>query len=376
MRKPVMVIGLSTAAVVGAGGLGLAAWSPQSSSLVPVAGDEVVVYVSPPGDGAGGAGGSAGAGGDGMTAASSKESSGGGSKVTVTSLSEAANALREKGATKGTVLVKGGTYRGESFNWNYMPAGGEFTIKPQPGTGRPVFDGGGQDGYWTSVEAGGTRLHFRGMTVRNYVTGGIHFNGSTGGEGFSGGSVRNMVFERMGTISRGDKGYAALHLQNVTNMDIRDNDFWDLRNRLDKPAGTNPGQIHAIYFSEGGGRGSTVAGNTFYKITGDPVRASDGAGGIRVTGNRFKSTGWYGVFSFWRFDRDRTCSTGSTFSGNTYGNGHPRRSETTGKIVTKIFKGRPTVSGQEWKGDCKPQPIRDGSNSYAPAAGMSKVNGG
>ncbi|GAA2597808.1 right-handed parallel beta-helix repeat-containing protein [Actinomadura fulvescens] len=374
MRKPVMLIGLSTAAIVGAGGLGVAAWTPGSSSLVPVSGGEVVVHVSPPGEGssggaAGNGGGSAGNGGG--------SSGGGSSKLNVTSLDEAEAALREKGATKGTVLVKGGTYKGRSFSWSYMPAGGEFTIKPQPGTGRPVFDGGWQDGYWTSVSPGPAKLHFRGMTVRNYVTGGIHFNGSTGGEGFNGGSVRNMIFERMGTIKRGERGYAALHLQNTNNIDVADNDFWDLRNREDEAAGTNPGQVHAVYFSEGGGRGSTVSGNTFYKITGDPVRASDGAGGIKVTGNIFKSTGYYGVFSFWRFPRDHTCSTGSTFSGNTYGNGHPRRSKATGKMVTKNFKGKPTVSGQSFEGGakCKPEPIRDGSNQYAPNAGISKVNG-
>ncbi|MFI0447239.1 right-handed parallel beta-helix repeat-containing protein [Actinomadura sp. 6N118] len=371
MRKPVMLIGLSTAAVVGAGALGVAAWTPQSSNLVTASGDEVVVYVSPPGEGAGGA---AGAGGTEMAA---KSSGGGSSKVNVTSLDEAEEALRQKGATKGTVLVKGGRYKGQSFTWSYMPAGGEFTIKPQPGTGRPVFDGGGQDGYWTSVAAGDAKLHFRGMTVRNYVTGGIHFDGSKGGGGFSGGSVRNMIFERMGTIARGERGYAALHLQNVKNIDIANNDFWDLRNRLDKAAKTNPGQVHGIYFSEGGGKGSTVSGNTFHKITGDPVRASDGAGGIRVTGNTFKSTGWYGVFTFWRFPRDRDCSTGSTFSGNTYGNGHPRRSPATGKMQTKNFKGAPTRSGQDFKGlGCKPEPIRNGSNRYAPNAGISMVNKG
>ncbi|WP_131740410.1 right-handed parallel beta-helix repeat-containing protein [Actinomadura roseirufa] len=349
MGRRVILIGLSTAAVVTAGGLGAAALGsagrdPRAHQAAPVSAPEggVVVHVDPGGGAA-------------------KQAAAG----TVSSLEEAQKVLEDRNATKATVLVKGGTYQDESFEWSYSPAGGDITVRPESGTGRVVYDGGGREGYWATVRPGSGKIHFSGMTIQNYTAGGILFRGDKETrQKISGGSVRNMVFRRIGTkYGEGKEGYGAVHMYYSWNMRIEHNDFQNLEND------TVLSRIHAVYFSNGASN-NTVSGNAFSKVSGDPVRASDGASGNRVTGNRFQTTGWYGLFSYFKFDRDPVCGKNNYFAGNTYGKVYPRPGR------TKSFKGQPV----DWdnrgkKGACRPDPIKVGSgNKYAPNARATPVN--
>ncbi|WP_067452860.1 right-handed parallel beta-helix repeat-containing protein [Actinomadura macra] len=338
MRRRGMLIGSATTAAVAVGALGAVALEPAPHRAAPTGageGGKVVVHVAPDGG--------------------ARQKAG----LTVSSLAEAQQVLEEKGASTGTVLVQGGTYRDESVEWTYSPAGGDIVIRPEKGTGRVVYDGGGRDGYWLTVRAGSAKTHVSGITVQNYTAGGILFRGDkASGKRITGGSVRNMVFRRLGTRhADGAEGYGAVHMYNSWNMTIQGNDFRELENR--KPASYS--RIHGVYFSNGASR-NTVSGNTFFKISGDPVRASDGASGNRVIGNRFRTTGWYGLFSYFMFPRDPVCGKDNYFAGNTYGTVYPR----PGRV--KSFKGRPVDWDKRGKrGACTPDPIKVGpGNAYAP----------
>ncbi|MBT2209158.1 MULTISPECIES: right-handed parallel beta-helix repeat-containing protein [Actinomadura] len=331
MRRRGMLIGLAATVVAGAGGAGAAALGPGSLRTAPASateGGSVVVHVAPGGE--------------------------------VASLEEAEKVLEERNAVDGVVLVRGGTYKNESVAWRYSPEGGSITIRAEPGTGRVVYDGRGRDGYWVTVRAGGARTHFSGITVQNYTAGGILFRGDKdAGERITGGSVRDMVFRRLGTrYAHGREGYGAVHMYNSWKMRIEDNHFQQLENRTAKTYS----RIHGVYFSDGASE-NTVSGNSFSRVSGDPVRASDGASRNRVLGNRFQDTGWYGLFSYFRFPRDPVCGTGNYFAGNTYGKPYPRPGR------RKSFKGQPVDWDKRGKpGACRPDPIKVGRNRYAPSA--------
>ncbi|WP_433467085.1 right-handed parallel beta-helix repeat-containing protein [Spirillospora sp. CA-128828] len=347
MRQTVILTGLSAAVVVAAGGVIVTTLRPEpltATSAGARQGDEVVVHVSP----GGGAG------------TSAKQGN------TASSLAEAEKILEDKRASKATVLVKGGTYKSESFEWRYSPKGGDITVRPESGTGRVVFDGGGRDGYWATVRPGDAKIHFSGMTIQNYTAGGILFRGDKESrKKITGGSVRNMTFRKLGTkYGSGVEGYGAVHMYYSWNMKIEKNNFWNLEND------TVLSRIHGVYFSNGSGDNS-VSGNAFYKVSGDPVRASDGASGNRVTGNRFQTTGWYGLFSYFKFDRDPVCGKNNYFAGNTYGKVYPRPGR------KKSFKNQPVDWDNRGKrGACKPDPIKVGpGNRYAPGQRISMVGG-
>ncbi|MES9607433.1 right-handed parallel beta-helix repeat-containing protein [Actinomadura sp. NPDC000929] len=345
MRQTAILIGLS-AAVVTAGGLvsatTLGPTPLKATSIGAQEAEEIVVHVTP--------GGKAGT--------SAKRGN------TASSMAEAEKILEDKGASKATVLVKGGTYKDEEFEWDYAPAGGEFTVRPESGTGRVVFDGGGRDGYWATVRPGAAKIHFSGMTIQNYTAGGILFRGDKATrKKISGGSVRDMTFRRIGTkYGSGTEGYGAVHMYYSWNMKIERNNFWNLEND------TVLSRIHGVYFSNGSGKNS-VSGNAFYKVSGDPVRASDGASGNRVTGNKFQTTGWYGLFSYFKFDRDPVCGKNNYFAGNTYGKVYPRPGR------KKSFKNQPVDWDKRGKrGACKPDPIKVGpGNRYRPNLRISMV---
>lgn len=352
MRRNAVLIGCSATAVAAAGGLVAAALRPPPPAATSIGaareGPTIIVHVGPGGGGE--ATPPAGKGGTRPT--------GGAPRVeehTASSLAGAQKVLEREGASRATVLVKGGTYGGESLEWAYSPAGGEIAIRPEPGTGRVVYDGGGRDGSWMTVLPGPARMHVSGMTVQNYTSGGIEFlRDEASGKRSAGGSVKNMTFRRIGTrYGSGSEGDGAVHLVGSRHMTIRNNAFANLEND------TVVGGIHGVRLSDGAS-GNSVTGNAFSRVSGDPVQAGEGASGNRVVGNRFQASGWHGVFSYYASPRAPLCGTGNYFAVNTYGKAYPRPGR------AKSFEKRP-VAWDGRGGSCTPAPIEAGrGNRYAP----------
>ncbi|WP_170147660.1 right-handed parallel beta-helix repeat-containing protein [Micromonospora phaseoli] len=121
----------------------------------------------------------------------------------------------------------------------------------------------------------------------------------------------------------GSTGYAAIHVKNSSRIVIKKNTFSRLR---------NGGMMHGVYLVKTSG--SSITGNKFSSITGDPVRIRDGSSNNVVSGNTFTKSGRYAMFSEWgRLEQGETCGRGNTFKSNRYGTGY------SGKKISLIKWG-------------------------------------
>ncbi len=121
----------------------------------------------------------------------------------------------------------------------------------------------------------------------------------------------------------GSTGYAAIHVKNSSGIVIRKNVFSNLR---------NGGMMHGVYLVKT--TSSSITGNKFSSITGDPVRIRDGSKNNVVSGNTFTKSGQYAMFSEWgRLDKGEVCGSGNIFKNNKYGKSY------SGKNISLIKWG-------------------------------------
>ncbi|MBB6036727.1 right-handed parallel beta-helix repeat-containing protein [Phytomonospora endophytica] len=238
------------------------------------------------------------------------DSADGGAGAPVRSLTRVKSLLAGSTATTATVVVGAGTYYETAMvSWSGVPQ--DLLLFRREGTQRPVFDGSrvtGTTRYWMNT-AGGPRLDVRELTVRNYRTGALRLD-------TSGNTVRNMIFERIGNKYVPDgSGFAAVHLLGSDDNAIVNNIMRDLENT------DCPGCVHGVYAATGSSR-NLLRGNTFSRVTGDPVRLRNGTDDNLVEDNTFTDSGLPGtdraLITFWRFTAAETCGTGNRAVGNTY----------------------------------------------------------
>ncbi|MEV0645486.1 right-handed parallel beta-helix repeat-containing protein [Phytomonospora sp. NPDC050363] len=241
---------------------------------------------------------------------SGSDSADGGSATPVKSLKRVKALLTASSATTATIVVRAGTYyETATVAWNGVPQ--DLLSFRREGTQRPVFDGSrvtGTTRYWMN-SAGGPRLDVRELTVRNYRTGALRLD-------TDGNTVRNMIFERIGNKYVPDgPGYAAVHLLGSSGNAIVNNIMRNLENT------DCPGCVHGVYAANESSR-NLLQGNTFSKVTGDPVRLRNGTDDNIVEANTFTTSGLPGtdraLITFWRFTADEVCGTGNRADGNTY----------------------------------------------------------
>lgn len=253
------------------------------------ASDEAAVYLSPHGD----------------------DAADGGPDAPVASLTRAAQLLADAGTETATVWIEPGTYYEPAVvAWNRVPQS-LVALRSTSTSERPVFDGSRATGnlhYWMNT-AGGPSLDVRGLTVRNYRTGGIRMD-------TAGNVVTDLVFERLGNQHVPDgPGYAALHLLGSSGNTVTDNVFRDLEN-LDCP-----GCIHAIYAANGSSD-NRFTGNAMARITGDPVRLRHDTHRNVFERNTFARSGsrfaHRAMASFWRFRDTEACGVDNRVDRNVY----------------------------------------------------------
>ncbi|MCS0635432.1 hypothetical protein NX801_07115 [Streptomyces sp. LP05-1] len=213
--------------------------------------------------------------------------------------------VAKRGATGAvTVLFRGGTYRLPQQQLH--PTGARsIDFAAEPGTGRPVFDGGRTAEYWLKVMPTETRLSFTGFTVLRYTIGGIMLRGTGTGPGkrITGATIRGNVFKEIGGPA---SGFGAVHLNYADHTLIQNNAFLDLVN------GECGGCMHGVYLALESNDNRVTGTTTFARVSGDPVRVTDFSNRNTVSGATFDHTGTHAALSVWRLpDRPRQCSSGN-----------------------------------------------------------------
>jgi hypothetical protein len=241
------------------------------------------------------------------------------------------------------VRIKQGIYVAPPTEWTtyvpghtitFLPLDFEFGEERDGISGRPIFRGDGSKGFWfragqpSAGRHGDTRLGFYFLQVENYSAGGIAFDGGTAlagrpvsapaGAGPDGNTVYGMVFRGLGSRHvRSGVGFGAIDLINSDHNIIQNNTFWYLENIGNSREAT---LIHGVYLSHHSSD-NLITGNSFHRISGDPIRTRDNSNRNRIFNNTFKRTGANAYFSDW-FDTDEgaarveCASRGNEFYSN------------------------------------------------------------
>lgn len=231
------------------------------------------------------------------------------------------------------IVVAEGTYAGQSVIWTYFNGQPITFAPPVNATTKPVFDGGGADLTWFTMEdsadaAVPTNLHFIGLAVTNYWLG-LDL-GRDKAAGNSHNEVRDMLFERIGGAytSGPPMGYAALRLRNSSFNTIAGNRFHGVKNSgaADSDGdGVNEdltSYIHAIYAAHNA-HDNLIEDNEFNQVSGDAVRTRNGSDNNLIQGNHFIDAGKYSAYSDWIANTGDECaSQGNLFKDNTVGDGY------------------------------------------------------
>jgi hypothetical protein len=216
------------------------------------------------------------------------------------------------------VRIKQGVYQAPPLVWDTVVVDHTISFMPEDYhygdadtiAGRPVFDGGGQYGYWLNAKApvsftGAMSLRFYYLQVQNY-TNGLVFHGkvTTNSDGIrvpsdigvNHNTVYGMMFIRVGSKFAPPGGTGALKLQNSSDNDIRNNHFVDIVNPDDTLSA-----IHAIYIAHYSKR-NLIEGNRFERVSGDPVRIRNDSNDNIVERNVFNRTGAKAFYGEWFCD--------------------------------------------------------------------------
>ena len=183
----------------------------------------------------------------------------------VSSVAEAESVLRAAGARDARVLLRGGVHHLTStIRWGYAPRGGTVTFSTIPGTGAVVLDG---------------------SRMRPVV-------GSTSA---TGDDVGAAAAEYGMTLTSADGGVVVYYLANDD----------------------SPAAIHGVYLANYT-NSSTLSGNRFGYVTGDPIRTRHNSKNNVADGNMFWRAGAYAIISDWRFGSE-DCGVGNVFKNNKVG---------------------------------------------------------
>ncbi|WBB71241.1 right-handed parallel beta-helix repeat-containing protein [Micromonospora sp. WMMD1128] len=250
----------------------------------------------------------------------------------VGSVAAAESVLRARGARDARVLLRGGVHHLTSpIRWSYAPRGGRVTFSTIPGTGAVVLDGSrmrsaavptsatGDDvgtaaaGYGMTLTSADSGVVVEGYTFQYFRNGGIRVAGKPGDR--AGDIViRGNTFQYLGDHYNANgtgTGYGGVHVTNSTGTRIEGNRFYYLAND------DSPAAIHGVYLANYS-NSSTIAGNRFGYVTGDPIRTRHNSKYNVADGNMFWRAGAYAIMSDWRFDSE-DCGVGNVFKNNKVG---------------------------------------------------------
>ncbi len=254
----------------------------------------------------------------------------------VASLEGAEQALvKAKPTTDVEVLIDKGTYVAGTTKWQFTVPGHSIAFKRLKSDSRPVFSGNNKNGYWFSAstpageDGGNANLHFYGLKVQDYSSGGLQFRGKTktvngmvraDGVGLNKNTVENMWFSNIGSKhTGGNPGYGAINLWNSSNNTFRNITFTNIEN-----AAPNGGMMHGVYAAHHS-NGNKVFDSRFEYISGDPVRVRNDSNNNSFYDNSFKRTGVRAQYSDWfchqwcadQNDQARECAShGNKFYNN------------------------------------------------------------
>lgn len=250
----------------------------------------------------------------------------------VSSVAEAESVLRAGGARDARVLLRGGVHHLTStIRWGYAPRGGTVTFSAIPGTGAVVLDGSrmrpvvgstsatGDDvgattaGYGMTLTSADGGVVVDGYTFQYFRNGGIRIAGQPGDRA-EGVVIRGNTFQYLGdryNAAGTGTGYGGVHVTNSTGTRIEGNRFYYLAND------DSPAAIHGVYLANYT-NSSTVSGNRFGYVTGDPIRTRHNSKNNVADGNMFWRAGAYAIISDWRFGSE-DCGVGNVFKNNKVG---------------------------------------------------------
>lgn len=164
------------------------------------------------------------------------------------------------------VIYVSGVNRARGVSWRYGKPGQQITFK-----GPGVLDGFGSKSWCVSWQSDANGL-WEDVVIQGYVRGGISVNR---------GHVQcvGMTFRDLGTVvsrpaQHSKHGLAGVMFGAASTGSVRDCVFADVVNVWCPWKRTCPGSVHAVYVRGGN---VTVAGNSFIRVSGDPVFLRDGA---------------------------------------------------------------------------------------------------
>ena len=188
-----------------------------------------------------------------------------------------------------TVLVRPGTYKGQSLTVDAragLPPKFEILGRRNEQQDWPVFVGGGAPLTWlTWKQANGkpTGLRVEGIEIREYLTAiSLDGNRDDAGASNSGTVIRDNVFRRIGSIGTDEDKLSTAVIRLVNSHDnlIEKNRFVTIRNKSGCDA------LHAVYVAHFSS-GNRILGNTVEDTCGAVVKLRDRANDNVIEGNRF-----------------------------------------------------------------------------------------
>ncbi|MEI6229063.1 MAG: Ig-like domain-containing protein [Candidatus Saccharibacteria bacterium] len=234
------------------------------------------------------------------------------------------------------VIIKEGTYTGQSIEWYFVNKGYSITFRAREDGKLPKFIGDAGNAYtWFILKYGGgdSNISFRYIWVENYfvamsLNGGANYTPTEAevkidsGKNTSyyqyspkkdqiynsGNKLYGMYFYNIGdkyTKPNPTKAsWAVLNISNSRNNRIENSHFVNAGNVI---AGASS-PLHAIYLAHIA-TNNEILNNEFKNITGDPIRYRNGANNNSVHDNRFTNTGGAGYITEWRCAAIKNCST-------------------------------------------------------------------
>ncbi|WP_445358181.1 hypothetical protein [Microbulbifer sp. ANSA005] len=203
-----------------------------------------------------------------------------------------------------TIAIRGGTYYAESVKWTETDKVYRLIIKPYADE-EPVFEGQGSQSFFNLSAQDGqcTNVEISGLTLRNYATYGIIFNGGRQNRASSWNGcnkIHDNKFVEMGTLfdvsncPEGCAGYGVVDVVNSKYNVIYNNVFHKAENIPEQSS-----LMHAVYLAHNSSE-NEVYGNYFYTISGDPVRVRDASNFNNIHSNYSDRSGKIAFLSSWR----------------------------------------------------------------------------
>lgn len=196
--------------------------------------------------------------------------------------------------TPVSVHLQPGTYLETGTRWTYVPVRA-LTI----GADHGVATFSGQNAfadYVLKINPAANRASIN-LRMSN-----LRFTAATNGlqlKSLQNAELSNLRFDHLGTrFSPTGTGYAALSIQNVSQVTVNSPTFSNLVNSPDQLA-----LIHAIYAANDADQ-VTVNDPDISRVSGDPLRFRNGSDSFHIHGGTIRNAGEFTAFSEW-FDQTR-----------------------------------------------------------------------